>query len=257
MSTFVRIWVIGRNSFLETIRDRVLYVLLAFAILMIGSAELLSLMTVGSQEKIFKDLGLACIALFGALIAVFIGVGTVSKEIEKRTIHSLLARPVHRFEFILGKYFGLFLTILVNTTVMSLWFYLVLAVKGFFDRRMIEAIAMIVLELGIVTAIAIFFSTLSNPLLSTLFTLSLYVAGHLSWSLLALGERLTSPVGKVLCTAFYYLLPNLENFNIKAEVVHGLPVAPGWYPAAVLYAFAYTGCVLLAAVILFRRKDLG
>jgi ABC-type transport system involved in multi-copper enzyme maturation permease subunit len=257
MSSFVRIWVIGRNSFLETIRDRVLYVLLAFAILMIGSAELLSLLTVGSQEKIFKDLGLASISVFGVLIAVFVGVGTVSKEIEKRTIHSLLARPVHRFEFILGKYFGLFLTILVNATVMSLWFYLVLAFKGYLDRRLVEAIAMIILELGIVTAIAIFFSTLSNPLLSTLFTLSLYVAGHLSWSLLALEERLVHPAGKMLCTVFYYLLPNLENFNVKAEVVHGLPVPTGWYSAAVLYAVAYTGSVLLAAVILFRRRDLA
>ncbi|MBI4161840.1 MAG: ABC transporter permease [Acidobacteria bacterium] len=255
--SLVRVWVIGRNSFLEAIRDRVLYVLLAFAILMIGSAELLSLLTVGSREKIFKDLGLASIALFGALIAVFVGVGAVSKEIERRTIHSLLARPVHRFEFLLGKYVGLLLTILVNTTVMAGWFYVVLAIKGFPDPRLLPAIGLIGLELGVVTAIAILFSSLSNPLLSTLFTLSFYVAGHLSWSLLALAERLAHPAGKALCLAGYYLLPNLENFNIKGEVVHGLPVPPGWYASAALYAAAYAASVLLAAICLFRRRDLG
>ena len=257
MGTFVRVWVIGRNSFLETIRDRVLYVLLAFAILMIGSAEILSFLTVGSQEKIVKDLGLASIAIFGTLISIFVGVGTVSKEIDKRTIHSLLSRPVHRYEFILGKYFGLLLTILVITTVMTLWFYLLLTVKGFAERRLLDAILLILMEMGIVSAIAVFFSTLSNPLLSSMFTLSFYVAGHLSWSLLALQDRVASAFGKTLCTVFYYLLPNLENFNIRGEVVNGLPLTEGWFAAAFLYAISYSGFVLVGAIILFRRRDLA
>lgn len=257
MGTFVRVWVIGRNSFLETIRDRVLYVLLAFAILMIGSAEILSFLTVGSQEKIVKDLGLASIAIFGTLISIFVGVGTVSKEIDKRTIHSLLSRPVHRYEFILGKYFGLLLTILIITTVMTLWFYLLLTVKGFAEPRLLDAILLILMEMGIVSSIAVFFSTLSNPLLSSMFTLSFYVAGHLSWSLLALQDRIASAFGKTLCTVFYYLLPNLENFNIRGEVVNGLPLTEGWFAAASLYAISYTGFVLVGAIILFRRRDLA
>ncbi len=257
MGTFVRVWVIGRNSFLETIRDRVLYVLLAFAILMIGCAEILSFLTVGSQEKIVKDLGLASIAIFGTLISIFVGVGTVSKEIDKRTIHSLLSRPVHRYEFILGKYFGLLLTILVITTVMTLWFYLLLTVKGFAERRLLDAILLILMEMAVVSSIAVFFSTLSNPLLSSMFTLSFYVAGHLSWSLLALQDRIASDFGKTLCTVFYYLLPNLENFNIKGEVVNGLPLAEGWFAAASLYAISYSGFVLVGAILLFRRRDLA
>ncbi len=252
-----KIWAIARNSFLESIRDRVLYVLLAFALVTIASAELLSLLTVGSREKIFKDIGLASMAIFGSLIAIFVGVGTVSKEIERRSIHSLLAKPIHRYQFILGKYFGLLLTIFVNTIVMAIWFFLVLAVNGYLDRRLLGAISLILLEITVVTAIAVFFSTLSNPLLSTLFTLSLYVAGHLSWSFLALRDRMAGPLGKGLCTAFYYLLPNLENFNIKAEVVHHLDLPAGLFPAATAYAIAYSGCVLMAAVYLFRRRDLA
>ncbi len=250
-----KIWVIASNTFREAIRDRILYLLLVFALALMASAQILSLLTVGSEEKIIKDLGLASISLFGVLTAIFIGVSLVSKEIERRTIYTIVSKPIHRYQFILGKYFGLALTLLVNTSVMTFWFYLILALKGHADPRLLLAVGLIFLELLLVTALAILFSSFSTPILSTLFTLSLYLVGHLSWSLRLLEEKVRSAPGKWVCLALYYVLPNLEVFNVKGEVVHGSPIPSSLPLWALIYLVGYGGVVLGAACVVFQRKD--
>src|SRR5262249_31066881 len=152
------------------------------------------------------------------------GVALVSKEIERRTIYTIVSKPIHRHEFLLGKYFGLALTLFVNTSVMTLWFYLILLLKGFADARLLLAILLIFLELLLVTAFAILFSSFSTPILSTLFSLALYLVGHLTWSLALLEERV-GPAARALCRVLSWTLPNLEIFDIKGEVVHGAPVS--------------------------------
>src|SRR5213593_2039997 len=149
-----RISAIALNTFREAIRHRILYLLLIFAVTMISFAQILSLLTVGSEEKIIKDFGLASIDIFGVLTSVFVGIGLVSKEIERRTVYTLLAKPIHRFEFILGKYAGLTLTLLVNTGVMTLWFFLVLALKGMFDRHLCIAVLLLFFQFLLITALA-------------------------------------------------------------------------------------------------------
>jgi ABC-type transport system involved in multi-copper enzyme maturation permease subunit len=250
-----RIWAIASNTFREAIRDRVLYLLLVFALLFIGFAQILSLLTVGSEEKIIKDLGLASISLFGVLTSIIIGVSLVSKEIDRRTIYTIVSKPIHRYQFVLGKYFGLALTLLVNTAVMTFWFYLILLLKGFGDARLLLAVYMIFLELLLVTALAIFFSSFSTPMLSTLFAFSLYLVGHLSWSLNLLRDRLAGAAGKWICRGLYLVLPNLEIFNIKGEVVHRMPVPPELPLWATIYLAGYGAAVLIAACWIFQRRD--
>src|SRR6188508_1847596 len=116
------------NVFKESVRDKVLYNLVVFAVLLMSASYLIGELTAGQDVKIIKDLGLAAISIFGLLIAVFIGVGLVWKEVEKRSIYSLLAKPITRAEFLLGKYLGLALTLIVNVAVMTAAFYAVLAV---------------------------------------------------------------------------------------------------------------------------------
>lgn len=251
-----RIAAIALNTFREAIRHRILYLLLAFAVVMISFAHILSLLTVGSEEKIIRDFGLASIDVFGVLTSVFIGVGLVSREIERRTVYTLLAKPIHRFEFILGKYAGLAVTLLVNTAVMALWFFLVLAVKGMFEPRLILAVAMLYAQFLLITALAVLFSCLSTPILSSVLTLSLYVVGHLLWSLRLLEARIASETGKVLCRVLYYLLPNLGNFDVKGEIVHGLAVDPGRYAFAAAYLLLYGAAVLAGACAVFQRREL-
>jgi len=251
-----RVSAIALNTFREAIRHRILYLLLVFAVAMISFAQILSLLTIGSEEKIVKDFGLASIDVFGVLTAVFIGIGLVSREIERRTVYTILAKPVHRFEFILGKYAGLSLTLLVNTSVMTAWFFVVLLLKGMFDARLCAAVLLLLFQFLLITALAVLFSCLSTPILSSVMTLALYVVGHLLWSLDLLSARLTSETGKMLCRALYYLLPNLGNFDIKGEVVNGLTVAPGRLLWAALYLVLYGSAILSTACAAFERKEL-
>ncbi|HEU5179340.1 MAG TPA: ABC transporter permease [Candidatus Polarisedimenticolia bacterium] len=250
-----RIGVIALNTFREAIRDRILYLLLVFALLLMVSAQLLSLLTVGGEEKIIKDLGLASISLFGVLTAVFIGVSLVSKEIERRTIYTIVSKPIHRHEFLLGKFCGLALTLGVNTAIMTAFFYLLLLLKGFADPRLLLAIVLIYMELLLVTAFATLFSAFSTPILSTLFSLSLYLVGHLTWSLDLLSARLAAPSGKVLCRILFLALPNLEIFNIKGDVVHGAPIPLSLPLLALAYLLGYGGAVLAAACWILDRRD--
>lgn len=251
-----RINAIALNTFREAIRHRILYLLLVFAVAMISFAQILSLLTVGSEEKIIKDFGLASIDVFGVLTAVFIGIGLVSREIERRTVYTLLAKPLHRFEFVLGKYAGLSITLLVNTAVMTLWFFLVLLAKGMFDGTLAIAVLLLYFQFLLITALAVLFSCLSTPILASVMTLALYVIGHLLWSLDLLAARLTTASGKLLCRALYFVLPNLGNFDIKGEVVHGLAIDGSRILWAAAYLVLYGSAVLWTACAVFERKEL-
>jgi len=251
-----RVNAIALNTFREAIRHRILYLLLVFAVVLISFAQILSLLTVGSEEKIIKDFGLATIDVFGVLTAVFIGIGLVSREIERRTVYTLLAKPIHRFEFVLGKYAGLALTLLVNTCVMTAWFFLVLLIKGMFDPRLGIAVLLLFFQFLLITALAVLFSCVSTPILASVMTLALYVVGHLLWSLDLLAKRLQTETGRILCRVLYYLLPNLGNFDIKGEIVHGLAVAPGRIAWATIYLLVYGCAILWTACAVFERKEL-
>ena len=251
----MRLYAIAINTFREAIRDRILYLILAFALIMIGASRAISLLTVGSEEKIVKDMGLAAISLFGVATAIFVGVGLVFKEIEKRTIYVLIAKPIRRSEFILGKYLGLALVLLVNLSIMTLGFYAVLWYKGFLDFGLGKAILLILVELLLITAIAILFSSFSSPLLSSLFTVTSYLIGHLSWGLPLLAGKIKSGPGRWTCLILYRVLPNLEYLNIKGEVVHRVPVGGDEILLAAAYGLLYTAVVLMLAIAAFRKRD--
>ena len=184
---------IAVNVFRESVRDKVLYNLVAFAILLIGASYLLGQLTAGQDVKIIKDLGLAATSLFGLFIAIFIGIGLVSKEVERRSIYSLLAKPIHRYQLVLGKYAGLTLTLLVNVAIMAAALYAVLLSMAWgasaevqrawdapaLDPALLEAVGLILIELMLITAIALFFSTFSTPILSAAFT---FCAISIKWS---------------------------------------------------------------------------
>jgi ABC-type transport system involved in multi-copper enzyme maturation permease subunit len=260
---------IAVNVFRESVRDKVLYNLVLFAVLLIAASFLLGQLTAGQDAKIIKDLGLAATSLFGLFIAVFIGIGLVWKEVERRSIYSLLAKPIPRSTFVLGKYLGLVLTLAVNIAVMAAALYAVLAYMHWAtpeqirrtweapatDPALLAAIALIFVQLALVTAIALFFSTFSSPLLSAVFTFSLYIVGHFGADLKHFENVVESRPVAYLARAVYYLLPNLAPFDVKAQVVHGQPLAAGYIGLSVAYAVVYTGALLLAAVLVFSRRD--
>ena len=260
---------IAAHVFRDSVRDRVLYNLVIFAVLLIATSYLLSQLTAGQEVKIIKDLGLSATAAFGFFIAVFIGIGLVSKEVERRSIYSLLAKPMTRSQFILGKYLGLVLTLFVNIAVMTVAFYAVLGYMAWaadpavragldapiLDPALLEAILLIFIELMLITAVALFFSSFSTPILSAALTVGLYVVGHFNADLRHFETVVPSRGAVYLARTLYYLLPNLAAFDIKGAVVHGQPVAAGFLLLTIAYAAAYIAALVVGAMLIFSRRD--
>ena len=260
---------IAVHVFKESVRDKVLYNLVLFAVLLIGASYLIGQLTAGQDVKIIKDLGLAATQVFGLFIAVFIGIGLVSKEVGRRSIYSLLAKPVRRHELILGKYAGLVLTLAVNIAVMAVALYAVLGYMSWVeteefkqsweapatDPAMLWAVFLVFTQLMLVTAIALFFSTFSSPILSAVLTFGLYVVGHFNADLRNFENVVDSPTAASLARVLYYVLPNLAPFDIRADVVHAQPVTFGYVALTTGYAVAYIGALLLGAMFIFSRRD--
>jgi ABC-type transport system involved in multi-copper enzyme maturation permease subunit len=260
---------IALNVFRESVRDKVLYNLVLFAVGLMSASYLLGQLTAGQEVKIIKDLGLSAMSLFGVFIAVFIGIGLVSKEVERKSIYALLAKPMSRRQFLLGKYAGLVLTLLVNLAVMTLAFYLVLAYWSWTehawfkagwdapaaDPNLLKPIALIFAELSLITAVALLFSTFSSPMLSAVLTIGLFIVGHFNEDLRHFERVVPSKAAAAVARALYVLLPNLAPFDVKAAVVHGQPVAAGYLTLTIAYAVVYVAALLLAAVFIFDRRD--
>lgn len=252
----MKITTIARNTFKEAKRDRVLYLLFFFAAICLLFSRFLALLTVGDRVKIIKDVGLASISLFGMLMAILMGTGLVYKEIDKKTIFTLLAKPIHRVEFLLGKFLGLVLTIFIMTVLMTLIFLLILFLHTFtVEWKILVAVLYIFFELCLMTAVALLFSTFTSPILASLYSLGFYLIGHLSWSLELLIKKVKSGTGRALLRLLYLVLPDLENFNFKTEVVHNLPIPTKLLGIGFLYGLVYTAFILLLAMLIFRRRD--
>ena len=251
-----RIGGIALNTFREAIRDKVLLTLLVFAILVMGSAKVIQPLALGEESKVIQDLGLASITLFCVLIAVLVGGRIVYKEVEKRTIYILLAKPVRRWEFILGKYAGLMVVLLVSLLTMTAAFYVIMFVSGIpASPNLLWSLLMTYFELAILVSIAVLFSTMVTPIASAVFTFAAYFVGHLTRDLRLLAAMSPSPVIKGVSYFLYYLLPNLSNFNIRGEVVHQALLNPQALALSIVYAVVYAATLLLISISIFSRKD--
>ncbi len=254
-----RLSAVALHTFKESVRERVLYNLIVFALLLMGAAILFGSISVGIEQIILVNLSLSSMMVFGLLIAIFIGIGLVSKEIERRTIYNILSKPVRRAEFIVGKYLGLLLTLFINTAVMTAGFYLTV----FYQKRRLEwtdlipleAIYLILLQFVLVVGLALLFSCISTPVLSAVFTLCLYVIGNFTSDIRWFGEETQSTLVQSVTTALYYLLPNFSDFNVIAQVAHGERV-PGYLLLSdSLYALLYGTILLSAAILIFEERE--
>ncbi len=252
--------VVAINTFREAIRDRILYNLVFFALLMMGAAILVGQISIGIERLVIINLGLSAISLIGLIMAIFIGVGLVYKEIEKRTLYTLLAKPLRRWEFLAGKYAGLLLTLVVNTSFMVVGLAGALFYVGrpFMraDLSVLVAVYFILLELALVTAIALFFSCFSSPMLSALFTLAIYVTGNFADDIRQFGGLSRNRQIEAATSVLYYLIPNFHNFNAISAAGHGdaVPFTLVWQNT--IYAILYIALVLIAASAVFSRRNL-
>jgi ABC-type transport system involved in multi-copper enzyme maturation permease subunit len=255
-----RAGIVALNTFREAVRDRVLYSLMFFALLMMAAAVLVGQISIGIEDTVIVTLGLSAISMIGLLIAVFIGVALVSKEMDKYTLYALLAKPVRRWEFLLGKFGGLVLTLAVNTAAMALGLLVVMlyvkhSLQGS-DAVVLVAVYFILLKLALVVALALLFSCFTTPLLAILFTVGLYIVGLYVQELRNMPFELMSPAMSSFTKWLSYVLPNFENFNVMAMAAHGRAVPGMLILQNTLYAVIYCTIVLTTAAAVFSRRNL-
>jgi len=255
-----RAGIVALNTFREAVRDRVLYNLVFFALLMMAAAVLVGQISIDIEQTVIVSLGLSAISLIGLLIAIFLGVALVSKEMDKRTLYALLAKPVRRWEFLLGKFGGLVLTLAVNTAAMALGLLLVmLYVKHSLQRSdavVLVAVYFILLKLALVVALALLFSCFTTPLLAILFTVGLYIVGLYVQELRNMPVEVLSPAMAAFTKWLSYVLPNFENYNVMALAAHGRAVPGVLVQQNTLYTVVYCTIVLMAAAAVFSRRNL-
>jgi len=254
-----RLSAITFNTFREAVRDRVLYNLIIFALLLVATAPLFSQISLGIEKLILVNAGLSAISIFGIIIAIFIGIGLVSKEIEKKTLYTILSRPVRRWEFIAGKYFGLLMTLVVNAFFMTAGFYLALLIvsRGLAmdDARLLIAIYFIILEFFIVTAVTLLFSSFSTPIFAAIFAFALFAIGTFSEDLHNFAS-LAHGVTKWLATGAAYLVPNFATLNVISQVAHSESISAKLVLFNTVYALLYSLTAVVIAIVIFGRRNL-
>ncbi|CAN5374970.1 ABC transporter permease subunit [soil metagenome] len=252
-----RIIAISRNAFREAVRDRILYNLILFVLLITGSAIFLGELTAGQESRVIVNLGLSSTLIFGTFISIFVGVSLVWKEIEKRTVYSIFSKPVRRGDFIVGKYLGLCLTIFVNVLVMGSGVSLALIYVGGgkFAANIWPAVFLIFLELTILTAVAIMFSSFSTPALSALLTFFVFIIGHFSTSLRDLAQDVGSKPARIVFDVIYYVMPNFSHFSFITETSSGILPPAAMLGGSTLYALIYDLVLLTITIVIFSRRN--
>lgn len=252
-----RIFAIAKNAFREAVRDRILYNLILFVLMLTASAIVLGELTAGQEARVIVNLGLSSMLVFGTFISIFVGVSLVWKEIEKRTVYSIFSKPVGRSEFIIGKYLGLCLTLLVNVMVMGAGETLALLYVGggSFVGPVWIAVILIFFELTIMTGVAITFSSFSTPALSALLTFLVFVIGHFSASLRDLAQSMGSQAVQAFFDVIYYLLPNLSHFSFITETSNSIKPPISMVGGAILYAIVYDIILMTITVAIFSRRN--
>ncbi len=247
---------VAQNTFREAVRDKVLYVLLFFAGVAIFGSKALGWISIGQDVKIVKDISLAAVSIFGVLIAIFVGTSLVYKEIDKRTIYTILCRPMARWEFIVGKYLGLAALLgLVCVTMTAIAALYVRMLGGALDATFFLAALLIYAQLLLVTALAVLMSAVASPVLGALIVFSVYILGNATRILIDLPPHFEGTTTKTVLEFLYYVLPNLSNFDIRAEAANGIPVNPVYVAWALGYGALYTTMLLVLAALAFEDKD--
>lgn len=252
-----RIFAIATNGFREVIRDRILYVIGFFALLLILASRILPPIAVGTDAKIFLDLGISAISLLGAIVAIFVGTGLVNKEIEKRTVLILVPKPITNTEFIIGKHLGLtaVLTVLVGSMTLLYLAMMSLLKIPYPFQSLLVAIFYILLELALLTAVAITFGVFTSSILATLLSFGVFIMGHLSRDLLELGKITENESIEKLTRFLFLVLPDLERLNLKNEAVYNILPNTGELMSSLVYAILYIVLLLTLTIFIFSRRQ--
>lgn len=252
----MRITAIAWNTVREAIRDKALHSILFFAVLLLLVSLAMKEISIGDTEKVVRGVAMGGISVIGGIIAIFLGVGLVYKEIERKTIYTLASKPIPRWQLLLGKYLGLWLTLLIEVVILGALYTLIVgSQQGMPSAGIYVALGLLMVELTLLTAWATLFSTFASPITASAYSLCIYLIGHFTDDLAQFGEASDDPGFKELARVLYRVLPNLELFNVRSEAIHGIPIPATEIAWAVSYGVGYTAVVLVLAMIVFERRD--
>jgi ABC-type transport system involved in multi-copper enzyme maturation permease subunit len=252
------IYTLARHTLRTYLQEKILLVVLVFGGLLMVSSYVLSPLAVGAQIKIVIDIGLASVSIFTVVLIVLLGAGSFHLEKERGILRSLLAKPISRVDFVLGKYLGTFAVACIVIVLMSALHMLVLTLCGSkITSQMLWAEYVTILEAGVVTGLLTLFSSFTSPVLGSFFTIACVVCGHFSADLLQFADRFSDGAEHGLVTAFYYVLPNLGLLSLRSEAVHDLAIPPGMLLAVTMYTLAYTGVLLYVSTVIFRAREVS
>ena len=253
----IRVFTIAHNGFKEVIRDRILYFIGFFTLLLVLAQRIIPEIAAGTHEKILLDFGIGAIAILSVIVAVFVGTALINKEIEKRTLLMLIPKPISRAELILGKHLGLTAVLGVTITIMMAIY---LAMLSFSDisyptgALAISAVYLL-LELSLIVAVAIMFGVFTSSILATLLSFGVYLMGHFSEDLVELGKLSKNASIESLTTSLYLVLPNLSRLDLKNEAVYGLLPTSTELLNHALYGILYTALLLIISMMIFAQKE--
>jgi ABC-type transport system involved in multi-copper enzyme maturation permease subunit len=251
-----RLQAIAANTFREAIRDRVLSSLLFFAVLVIMGSLAVESITIGDQAKVVRSVAFGAIRFFGAMIALFLGVGLVYKELERKTIYTIVSKPIGRGQFLLGKFAGLMAVLAVQLVAMGGLYVLLMALtQGAPAGTFYTALGLLWVELGLLVAWSMLFSTSSAPTTAALFSLSVFFIGHLADDIWRYGQNAEAQSVRTLAEWLYWALPNFEVLNGSHNVIHEQSISAAQLSGSLAYGIGYTTAVLCAAVFVFSRRD--
>ncbi len=252
-----KVWIIGLNSFRESLRKKTLYILLVVALIVIGASKAFSFLTAEEELKMIKDVSFSSIEFFGALIAIFISLTTISNEIEKRTIYTLFAKPITRQNFFLGKFVGIVMILFLNFILMTLFFMgLLIFKKSPPDIQVFKTLFLIFIELILIGSITLTVATFASDAFNIIFSVFLYIVGHLTSYGNQLIERTENIILKGLGQMLYTIVPNYENFNIRDKVVVGVEVSWNYVTKTTIYGILYILVVLLIGSYFIQKREI-
>jgi ABC-type transport system involved in multi-copper enzyme maturation permease subunit len=255
-----RVFVTASNAFREVLRERILYLIGFYALILIVSLRILPPLSAGAHPKIFLDLALASMEILTLFVAAFVSTRSLEKEIQQRTLLVLISKPISRAELLFGKFLGLWGVLLAALVVMTLLAVGIAALGGISMAigSVTLSLVFLALKLAILTAAALLFAAFTSSLLAAFFTLGLYVMGNFSQDLLQLGDTLDSSLFQTVATILYLVLPDLSRLNLKNEAVYGLTTLPdvGSLLLDGLYGVVYAVVLLALAIAIFQRRQL-
>ncbi len=251
-----RLWALAVNTFREAVRDRVLVSILFFAVGVLGLSLVVEDITIGDQAKVVRSVAQGAVDIFGAIIAMFLGVSVIHRELERKTVFTVLSKPVPRWTFVVGKYAGLMLTVGVEVAVLVAVYVLFMVSRGDPpDLALFVSMGMLLVELSLLSAWATLFSAYSAPTTAAAFTLAVFVIGHLADDIWLYGNQAESESVRTAARALYWTLPNFEVLSLRDVAVHKLAVPWPRVATGMAYGLSYAVAVLGTAVLVFQRKD--